>query len=56
MALDAFDVSLALGGPTALLGTRDGVREAVRWSLRELRPGYVAAVSFPVPIICLTFA
>lgn len=47
LPLDQFDVSLAPGGPAALLNTRGDPQEANRWSLRELKPGpgYVAALA-----------
>ncbi len=47
LALDQFDVSLAPGGPAALLSTAGNPLEAFRWSLRELTPGagYVAALA-----------
>jgi 4'-phosphopantetheinyl transferase len=45
--LDQFDVSLKPGGPAKLLNVDGNVREASRWSLRELTPapGYVAAIA-----------
>ncbi len=47
LPLDQFDVSLAPGGPAALLSTAGNPQEAFRWSLRELNPGsgYVAALA-----------
>ncbi len=47
LPLDQFDVSLAPGGPAALLSTAGNPQEAFRWSLRELTPGsgYVAALA-----------
>ena len=47
LPLDQFDVSLAPGGPVALLNTAGNPQEASRWSLRELTPGagYVAALA-----------
>ena len=47
LALDQFDVSLAPGEPAALLSTRSGSDEALRWSLRNLTPasGYAAALA-----------
>lgn|SRR2546423_4482922 len=47
LPLDCFDVSLAPGEPTALLGTRGDEPEATHWSLREIEVGatHVAAVA-----------
>jgi 4'-phosphopantetheinyl transferase len=47
LPFDQFDVSLALGEPAALLGTRPDPSEASRWSLQEIipAPGYVAALA-----------
>jgi len=46
-ALDAFDVSLLPGVPTALLRVEGDQAEPARWSLRTLAPGpgYVAALA-----------
>ncbi len=37
--LDQFDVSLAAGEPTALLGSREDAQAITHWSLRALEPG-----------------
>ncbi len=45
--LDQIDVSLIPGEPASLLGIKDSIGEAARWSLQELHPGhgYVAALA-----------
>ena len=47
MSLDQFDVSLTPGKPAALLRTNPDSDEALRWSLRDLKPasGYAAALA-----------
>lgn len=48
LPLDQFDVSLVPGETAALLDTRPDLDEALRWSLRELKPGlsgYAAALA-----------
>ena len=46
-SLDAFDVSLSPGDPTALLATRPDAREAECWALRDIEvpEGYLAALA-----------
>lgn len=39
LPLHLFDVSLKPGEPTALLASREDVREAARWTMRALAPG-----------------